>query len=272
MVEGLRRARAEDGFHLAVRAWTVPVYRADAATPRHTVSLTAPWTSFRAYGPVPIPAGARPDPQGDGHMAVIDPADGCVYDFWQAREEGGAWSASWATSTAITGDGSYGGGLGARGSGLALVAGLIRPEDLRAGRIPHALIFGYPRTASDVHVPPATKTDGRSTGPEAIPMGTRVQLDPSLDLDTLDLSPYERTIARALQEYGMILGDSGGSLSLYAVHPQSYPSDPYAGILPGGTSVTLAKIPVDRFRVLATGPERTGTTGAPAPPRCGTMR
>jgi len=35
------------------------------------------------------------------------------------------------------------------------------------------------------------------------------------------LSEWQKTIARALQRYGMYLSDTGGSLALQAVHAQS---------------------------------------------------
>jgi hypothetical protein len=257
MVNGMVSLVNQKGLFLAVKEWTVPVYQADASTVRHSVSITASWTSFRTFSPVPIPSGAAPDPQGDGHLAVIDPSTGCEYDFWQARRTDSRWSASWGNSVSLNGDGSFPGGVGARGSGLALTAGLVRPEELRAGRIHHALIMVHPYTRKGGYVAPATKTDGSSTRPDSVPMGTRIQLDPSLDLDTLGLTPYEKTLARAMQEYGIIVGDTGGTLSFFAVHPQSYPTNPYTGILPDRVSVSLPNIPVNRFRVIASGPEST---------------
>jgi hypothetical protein len=65
-------------------------------------------------------------------------------------------------------------------------------------------------------VAPATGSDGWSTLAGAIPEGARVQLDPSLDLDSLGLTPWQKTIARALQEYGMLLVDTGGGFGLQA--------------------------------------------------------
>jgi hypothetical protein len=234
LVGSLQTAASNRGFYIVVDKWTVPVYYADANTPRYTVSLTADWAQQIApvIEHVPIPDFAAPDPQEDGHMSIVDLSTQCEYDFWQAKKQNGQWSASWANSLKINGAGIYPKGLSARGSGFALLAGMIWPEELISGRIGHALIFSYDYTKAGGPVPPATESDGVSTRLDAIPEGARIQLDPSFDLGSLSLTPYERTIARALQEYGMIVADTGGGLSLYAIHPLSLQDNPYEGLLP----------------------------------------
>jgi len=187
-------------------------------------------------------------------MTVLDPKRGCEYDFWEAQKENGQWSAAWGNALPSGGSGVYARAYSARGSGFANLAGLIWPQELRARKIRHALMFSYPHTSALGAVAPATETDGQNTRADALPEGARLQLDPSLDLSSLRLRPYERTIARALQRYGMYLGDTGGSLALYAVHPQSYASDRYAGLFPAEAYPDLPSIPVDRFRVLDLGP------------------
>lgn len=182
-----------------------------------------------------------------------------------------AWSAKWGNTIRTDGDGIYPDGMSSRASGFSL-AGMIWPEELRAGQINHALVFAHPYTKAGGPVWPATAADGLSMFPGAIPIGARVQLDPDLDLDSLGLKPYEKVVARALQEYGMILGDTGGALSLYAISAQSWTDDPYAGLLPAGPYSYLSNIPVDRFRVLATGPQTARTSPPTAFNGCGHFR
>ena len=210
------------GFMIATRRWSFPVYDATQGTPHTSVSLTASWAPAHTMSGVPIPANAAPDPAGDGHLVVISPSSGCEYDFWQASKHAdGSWSASWGNATYMTATGFYAGGLAARGSGFANGLGLIRPEELAAGSINHALSFAYPYTKAGGPVAPATASDGHSTASGAIPEGARIQLDPSLNLNNLGLTDWQKTIARALQNYGMFLGDGGGTASLYAQNPQS---------------------------------------------------
>ncbi|MFN2468157.1 MAG: hypothetical protein ABR521_08540 [Gaiellaceae bacterium] len=250
LVRSVVEAASDKGFVVALRSFTVAVYVASRATPRRDVRLTAPWAPRPVLRSVPIPSGARPDPESDGHLAIVDRRTGCEYDFWQARRtRTGTWVASWGNRIPI-GRRVFPDGLSARASGFSLTAGLITPDELRRGRIDHALVFHYPFTRAGGFVPPATQSDGRSHRRDAIPEGARLQLDPSLDLDKLDLEPYERTIARALQRYGMLLGDTGGAVSLFAAHPHSYEGDAYDGLLPDEDFAALDGILLERLRVL----------------------
>ncbi|GEM_PF-1464828 len=265
-----------EGFNVAVRSYAVPVYFADARSPAYQVRLTADWAPWQQFGPVRIPQGARPDPQDDGHMVIVDREAGCAYEFWQARRVGKQWAASWANAISLEGDGFYPSGGGARAGGSSLLAGLIWPAELEAGRIEHALAFAYGLTKAGGPVPPATASDGWSDDPRALPQGARLQLDPAFDVSTLP--EWQRPIARALQEYGMYLLDTtGGDVSLFAVHPQSFDQDPYDrlippgawfGATPGAREWARLDIPPDRFRVLRLGPQRPNPESL-SPPACG---
>ena len=272
LVQSLVAAAAQGGTVIAVGRWTVPVYLAGAKTPRYRVSLTASWAPAHALDGVPIPAAARPDPAGDGHLAVLDRHTGCEYDFWRAQKHGRTWSAEWGNSIRSAGSGVFPRGLSARGSGFALLAGLIWPDELARGHIDHALIFSYPYTSAAGFVAPATESDGRSDRPDALPEGAHLQLDPSLDVDSLMLPRYERIVAHALQKYGMYLADTGGNLSFYAVNPQSYPANPYAGLLPPVPYAPIGGIPFDRFRVLERGPVTRDANLGLVPSGCGRLR
>jgi hypothetical protein len=294
MVQSLVSAQKQKGFSLAVGRWTVPTYFADSSTPLTDVALRkAPpsWEEeegFLGYPPggtnsstgplpnvmeeVPIPAGAQPDPELDAHMSVIDRDTNCEYDLYGAYKGPTGWQAVWANSTRLDGTGVYPSGIGVKASGFAGDAGLIWPQELQAGHIDHALFFAYPYTKAGGPVSPATSSDGRSSIAGAIPEGARVQLDPNLDLNSLGLTPYQKTIAQALQTYGMILGDTGGALSLYAVGRQSYPANPYEGTLPDEDYPDLGKIPVNRFRVLALPPQQSEPRLQLVPSGCGAFR
>lgn len=254
---------------VAVRRFTVPVYVADASSPTYTVRPTADYAvPGYALHDVRIPDGVAPDPDDDGHMAILDEVSGCVVEFYRARRTDDGWTAEWANSTPADGSGIYPDGLSTRASGFASPAGMIWPDELRAGRISHALIFAYPFTRKDDIVGEATRTDGRSLDPAALPIGAHLRLDPTLDLDRLGLTPSELTIARALQEFGMILADSSGGFSLYAPHPRSFPTDPYPPLLGEVDYAGIQQIPFDRMQVLALGEPRKRYTGPPIANRC----
>jgi len=278
-VRMLSRSKKEKGFVLSVKEWTVPAYFAQPTTPRHDVRISGqpPGAHYdrnfvhdvaRIMHDVPIPANARPDPMEDGHMTVIDPATRCEFDLYDAKLTATGWTAAWGNVTSTADSGIYPFGLSTRGTGFAPLAGMIWPAELRNRRIDHALVFAYPYTRSGGPMYPATAGDGKTALATALPQGARVQLDPALDLGPLNLTTYERTVAEALQRYGMYLGDTGGALALYAVSPQSFDTNQYAGLLPDEPYVYLNKIPVNRFRVLKTGPQLAQTPLFVVPSLC----
>ena len=194
-------------------------------------------------------------------MVVYDSAEDRFYELWRPwQTDDGAWAAATGNRIDRTGTGIYpGDGLrtseGIRASGFSLAAGVIWPHELAAGRIEHALLFGYDYVRLGGPVAPATASDGAHDDPSAMPMGAHLQLDPDLDLDRLGLDPWERTIATALQEYGMYLGDSAGGIPLAMASAYSFRGNPYQDLLPrtliaeGG--VLLSKLPAEAFRMLA---------------------
>jgi hypothetical protein len=249
--------------NLTVRRWGVSVAEARPTDPGFDV----PCIRYRectlgVFGRLRIPLTARPDPSADGHLAVYDPVRRREWGLYGARLTRGKWQAL------------AGAAVSTRGSGLApprtaaanaanfpLLGGLIRPEEILQGRIDHALVFGMPNVGAGPPVCPATHSAGASADPHALREGQWLQLDPRLDVDDLELEPWQRTIARALQRYGMYLRDGAGTLSLYAETPRSRGYDAWARAgLPAGDSASLAGIPWTRMRVLA-------PPSCPRPPR-----
>ena len=243
--------------------YTFPVYFVDANTPRYnvpcrtyrcTVVSASGTTTTDVLQGVPIPAGARPSAGSDAQMIIIDPASGTEWDVWQASFDGSGWSVSNGSVYNVNWDGMPA-RYGSRGAGVPYYAGLIRPWEIAAGRIDHALAFAYPASASARCVWPASKTDGNTAGNSAIPEGARLQLDPSLtdaDLAAMGLDRTGQIIARALQQYGMILIDVSGRPKIYA---ENLVVNPYAGASWADpaialSSTTISAIPHTAFRVL----------------------
>jgi hypothetical protein len=195
------------GLWINTDAWTTTVYHATPKTPRVVISIAN--TGRRIT--IPYDPAWRPSPDADAHLAVIDSATGCDYEFQEFDP----------AHLSAHGEGTYriyrGSGAhvptGHTGAALSLLAGLIRPSDIRVGEVRHALALGAPVTGPSA-VAPASSSDGRTYG--GPPEGTRFQLDPSLNLNTLHLSRFQLIVARALQRYGMYLRDTSGSVTVYA--------------------------------------------------------
>jgi hypothetical protein len=207
---------------------------------------------------VPIPPDAKPSSGSDGQMILVNPVSGMEFDLWQAERTKVGWQVSNASVYDIRGDGTpidY----GSRGAGLPYLAGLIRSWEIANQRIEHAIAFGTDTIAKDRCVWPASKTDGKSGRQFALPEGARLQLDPGLtdrDFDAFGLDATGRVIARALQEYGMILVDGSGRTKIYA---ENLSDNPYASLSWNADGLaldesTVTPIPIDRFRVLALPP------------------
>ncbi len=207
----IARLTRDDGDVVAnLIEYGIPIYQADASTPRHRVDCRV-----KDWGPcpfagldVPIPYGAFPHSGSDGAMVVVDDQERKVYEFWQVSQDGDTWSASFGAVNDLDGSGW---GSSGTGSGASRLAGVVRLSEIGRGNIPHALALQSDNVCANVFRAPAHKTDGASERPDCIPMGARLRLDPSLDLTALSLSPAELAVATAMQTYGGYVMDSGGA-------------------------------------------------------------
>lgn len=229
---------SEWGEHLDVNIdqYSVPVFWADSSTPRVTMTATAVGghgfsggtDRAGATAEVPMPEGAAPDPYADHHMVVVDRDTNTEYGFWNTAETDGVWTCGVGALQDLNGNGvrppadeadPWWEAHGARACGYGLIAGLIRPEEIAAGAIEHALVIAYPHIRSRYFVPPASTAQG-SVGDaqpdRGVPCGGRLQYDPSIDVDGLEVSDAGKTILRALQVYGAYVGDYSGAINLYA--------------------------------------------------------
>ena len=214
---------------------------------------------------MPIPAGATPDPQTDKHMVVINADRTMEWGCWDMRYSATTspnWQAGVCATADLTGTGvrtpapqanPWYLAHGARACGFPLVAGLIRTEEIEAGRIDHALVIAYPGLVAERFTPPASTGSniGEAPGGVGVPCGGRFQFDPSVDVTKLGLSRSGEIIMRALQQYGAYVGDYSGALSIYAENSATARAYWANGILSMGE--LSGKIDLNRFRVIKHG-------------------
>lgn len=274
----------EPGIWVNRNYWTIPVYWVDGNTPTHDIECIIAkahgdrpafrdtagreWIEHTDRGfvvhDVPIPEDAlpdasialRPEINADAHLCLVDMERGLEWDFcWMAKTEE-RWFAGWGCMFNIKGPGHLSNYQGsARASGFALTAGLIFRDEIEAGRIEHALALALSPAGAGHVFPPGTSSDGHNEPDEpewGIPEGARVQLDPELDVDSLDLFPEARTIARAMQKYGMYVCDNSGGINVYAEGFPFAAPNPWDGIM--GIEAPTA-IPVECLRVIDWGDE-----------------
>jgi hypothetical protein len=272
------RSSSPFGEHLDVNIarFSIPLYQATTGTPLQSVAVGLGGEGWgqgglNAVGQMPIPPGAKPDESFDAHMTVLSADRTQEYACWAMNFNGsraGAWYAQLCATSDLTGSGvrppapsanPWWAAHGARACGFPLVAGLIRADEIRAGRIDHALVFAYPALRKNRFTPPASinSSDGANYG---IPCGGRIQFDPSVDVTKLGLSPAGVTIMRALQQYGAYVGDYSGALSMYADNSPEARAYWDSGVL--GTYELRDKIDMSRFRVIKHGTVYTWPPGS----------
>ena len=172
-----------------------------------------------AFESVPIPDDAVPTGGSDAQLTVYQPATDTLWDFWVAGRDQHGWFACWGgkIENVSTNLGYFTSPFGASASGMAHQLGAVSIADVKAGRIDHAIGLELPMAAVGPGISyPAQRSDGMSTAASAVPMGTRLRLDPSLDLSGLGLTPIGTMVAKAAQRYGFIVADRSGAVAIKA--------------------------------------------------------
>lgn len=261
------------------RVYTIPIWVVNSDNIPHikvkSSKIFDTWDKDRdGWSDVGIPVTPEMwyEPTSDGHICIVDPFK---KKSWELSRFGWLPDGKTPKSTTFNIWDLKGDGVGnpfegkrwqtrgGRGSGFPIVAGLIRPEELNEGEIRHALIFTFPKNrraedGSDIFIPPASRSDGSYVGNQYPIEGMRFQLDPSLtekDFDRWSLNREGKIIARALQRYGMYLGDNGGAMALQVQLLGPTKEEhlrKWEALFPGFYK-NVEKITSDKFRVVYTG-------------------
>jgi hypothetical protein len=213
--------------------YSSPVYTVGADVPTVPVALRSCWGSgvndpklAEDFATVPIPSYAEPAGGTDSEMSIFQPAKDTLWEFWEAHKVDGTWQACWGgrMSNVSSNPGIWQNPYGAAASGLPFAPGQILVEELRRGEIRHVLGIAVVEAEENVFSWPANRSDGKNPNklPNRIPEGLRLRLDPTVDVESLNLHPIAKTIARAAQTYGFVVWDIGGSIALRAENPMRY--------------------------------------------------
>jgi hypothetical protein len=248
LAEVRREIKAGIGPWISEREYSTPIYVVRARQAKvHVVLDTGSWGAplQRALDDgVPIPRHARPAKGTDGHLTIYQPSTDRLWEFWGAARRADGWHARWGgamrnvstnpgyyTSSSWSGlHSSEGWNWGSTATSLPVVAGTVTIDELRRGRIDHALALAIPDACARRFSWPAQRTDGASTAAHCLPEGAHLRIDPSLDLSTLELPRVTRVLAEAAQRYGMIVRDvTHHAVGFYAEDPAPTGGNPYGG-------------------------------------------
>lgn len=224
--------------YLNYSAYSAPLYIVPANQPLVPITLTRDVgvsgdKSFNdsVSGGVPIPVDAHGAAGTDAEVEIYQPSTNKYWDFWHFRKDvHGNWDADWGGGmTNVSGsNGLWSNHLGADATSLPLIGADPRIDELQAGQINHVigLTIGDDASANLGNYPlynlppantpgaahsfswPATRSDGDSTNPLAVPEGQRFRLPANLDLGQYDLTLVAKVIAVAAQKYGFVVNDS----------------------------------------------------------------
>ena len=189
----------------------IPFVTVGKGRPRVPVSFE--YASESNRGPYPIPANAPieggRDSEGDRHVIVVDKSRCRLYELFAAYpQDGGArWSAgSGAIWNLRSNRLRPRGWTSADAAGLPILPGLARFDEVKRGRIDHALRFTASETRN-AFVYPARHFASEETDPDLPAMGQRLRLKRGFDVSRFPRQT--RIVLRALKRYGMILADNG---------------------------------------------------------------
>jgi hypothetical protein len=190
-------------------AYGIPWVVVPATQPR--VPMSFDYEADSDPGPYPIPAGAPieggPGGDGDRHVLVVDKDSCLLFETYDSWPEAAGWRAGSGAIFDLRSNQLRPKYLtSADAAGLPILPGLVRHDEIAAGKIDHALRFTVQRTQR-AFVHPATHFASSLTDPALPPMGLRVRL--KADFDTSRYGRTAQIILTALKQYGMFMADNG---------------------------------------------------------------
>lgn len=140
-------------------------------------------------------------------------------------------------------------------AGLAILPGLIRHDEVydpNVSDIGHA--FRVTVRSTNGYVYPASHRAGTTSG--ALPMGARLRLNASVDVNQRTADPNARKIFRAMQKYGLIVADNGSDMYITGTYDTRWDN----GIL----NPAFAALTANDFEVIQLGYNNTPAQTAAA--------
>jgi hypothetical protein len=187
----------------------IPFVTVGGSQPKVPVSFDYADESDR--GPYPIPSqvpieGGR-NADGDRHVIVVDRKRCRLYEVFAAYPRGSSWTAgSGAIWNLRSNKLRPRGWTSADAAGLPILPGLARYDEVKRGRIDHALRFTTDRTRR-AFIYPARHFASDLTDPNLPAMGQRLRLRRNYDISRFPRQA--RIVLKTLKRFGMIVADNG---------------------------------------------------------------
>lgn len=236
-------------------------------------------------GPNPNGGGYNTNQRGDSHLIVWDEDNNIAYELYgvtrpsdptlfpdnnnvEAPHTDGAWHAAQETVWNMNTNSFRSLGFtSADAAGLSILAGLVRPDEglpsAQGGQgvITHALRFTLPSgDVSPQYIYPASHVVGVSAGSTKLPFGARLRLlnTPAVNAQIATLGPEAQIIARAMQQYGLVLADIGSAMYVTGTSASQNASNQIALTWNMTDVLTLRSLTAADFEVVNLTPIVTG--------------
>lgn len=179
--------------------------------------------------PVYFPNGVQAGMSNDHHLAIVDNVSGRWHDMElygvgavPTKYFTGGKVVDWTNGASMNIDAvqeraTVGGSADA--AVFPLLQGVITAAEIASGSIDHPLVFSCnkPGPAPNPY-PAASWSAGYPANPGHLPLGSWLRIDPGFTLPG-GLTPFERMVCVALQNYGMFLRDQGSNLVIHGTDP-----------------------------------------------------
>lgn len=144
---------------------------------------------------------------GDRHAIVVDAATCTLFETWDTHRTPTGWYAGSGAVWSLTSNALRPAGwTSADAAGLPVLPGLLRYDEVAAGRVDHAIRFTTNVTDRS-YVWPARHQAGSVSNRAYPPMGARFRLRASYPITSY--SPQAQVVLRAMKTYGLVLADNG---------------------------------------------------------------
>ncbi len=163
-----------------------------------------------------------PGAGGDRHAVIVNKSTCRLYETFATRKVSGQWKAGSGATWSLTSNKLRPAGwTSADAAGLPILPGLLRLDEVKAGKVTHAIRFTTDVT-SRWYVWPARHQAGSKKSHAYPPMGARFRLKASYSL--AGLRGDTKVVLKAMKRYGLVLADNGSPWYFQGTSEKGWPS------------------------------------------------
>ena len=226
-------------------SYGIPYVVVPASQPAVPITYTS-WGNESDPGPFPIPLNAPVEGGSDRHVLTVQEGTCLLYELFGAQRTTSGWAAASGARFDLRSNALRPAGwTSADAAGLPILPGLVRYDEVAAGRIPHALRVTFAATQQG-YITPARHFASDSSDPNLPPMGLRLRLRAGFDIS--GYTGQSRVVLEALRRYGMLVADNGSNWFVSGATDPRWNDDDLD---------QLKRVPASAFEVVDTGPITT---------------